>query len=544
MKNETYVWISILIIIAVAALSFRYLYQPTLSVELGMNGSAAIAGLYPYQNAALPITIYNSGSGPVKNLSIGVFVNGNLTTLYKITLPSGKQTVIPFNYSPTEQGTYNITATADPSKLYAISNREKATSAIVLTVKAPDNESAYGLLPLANVTLRRDVNLRHGGYLTSTYIGNEYNDSGLSVIDNKKVGGFIGPLLNLTAYYINNMTVSSAKYVNGDSAYAIWIRGYINPDVISFAANASGLRHSSIMTASGNMTFVRVSNDTSLCSWYSGGWLKMLAYVGAKNCSQALSESAASAPSNRVVDSFYGKLMPAGGSVLANYTWISGAVSSSSTLSMLGNSSFVYEGISNNTARDSACYGIVSTTNGTHYCSTYVVPKSNKIGGPYSLIKTTAYIGTYNLTVMSLFNSSFMQTQIPLNINLIREFNISGKSQGFRSGLVNTCSFNQSLLCSNVTFANGTISFRIANNYSSPIRLDSISCFANGASPATELDQVLGAGQAYNATTQCYSKGSVISGIPLNLYLNLKLNYTASANETRVLVGNAHILFG
>lgn len=545
MKKEIYFWIAAVAVIAVAALYIKYFYQSPISMSLSMNGSAARSPIYPYQNSALPILIKNTGGSAIRNMSIGISINGNLTSLYKVTIPSGKQTLIPYNYSPTASGTFNITSVADPSKLYPITDRSKTASGAVLLVKAPDAAAPYGLLPAANLTSLQSINLQRGGYIVNAYLNSSYRTGLFAIIGNWAINNFLGPILNLTSYYTYNLTIANSRYVNGDRAYAIWIRGYASPSIVATAANASGLHFSNMRATFGNMTMVNILNGTTLCSWYSGGWLKMLAYVGSRTCYQALNASSVNAVTKGVRSNFYNKVLLKNASLIGNYSWAMGAATYVATLSMLGsgsNSSFVYAQISNNTQFGNICNGIITDIGNMHYCSTYVFPQSGGIGA-ISLIRTTAYSGTYNMTVISLANTSRAIAQAQTNINIINSFNMSSRTSTFKSGLVNTCSFNATFPCANVTFGNGILTIRLTNNASRTVTLNKMACYSQGAANQTKIGMQLAAGASANLTMPCYAYGTQMSGIYLNLNLNLLLNYSA-AGTTNTIAGRAYILIG
>ncbi len=545
MRREIYLWMLFIVVIAGAALYFRYFYQQQISMVLRMNGSSAGSVSYPYQNAPLPISVYNNGGGAITNVSVGLFVNGNLTTLYKVTLPAGKQTEIPFNYTPSGPGTYNITAVADPSRLYDISDRANTTSGAVLVIMRPANATAYALLPANGLISREDLNMSNSGYAVDSYLYDTYNTSAFALVDNPQINNFIEPVLNLTADYINNIRASTAKYGNGDRAYSIWLSGYVRPNIFTAAAQGRGMASNTIQTGLGNLTIVQISNSTTLCSWYAGGWLKILAYSGSVTCHQALNESASGAPNSALAYPVPSGLGLIDAKLLANYTGISGATNYVATLSLLGNSSFIYARISNHTTVNNVCYGVVESANGISYCSTYQIPVSGAIGGAKSLVKTTEYVGTQNLTVISLFNSSLLTQQVQTNVGVIRGFNISGSSMAFQSGLVNTCSLNASFPCTGANFSNGALGFTLKNGLGEGIRINSMSCYAASVSVpiSTPVNSLVAAGGSYNATVPCYNYQGRISGIAYNLNLGIGLNYSV-ANTTHALTGNAYILLG
>ena len=363
-----------------------------------------------------------------------------------------------------------------------------------------------------------------------------------ALIDSTQISRLLTPLLNSTFNDIYNMSVSTARYGNGDSAYSVWIRGYLNSDVVlALFSNASSVLSQKVSMPFGNMTYITMPNSTTLCGWYSGGWLKLLGYVGSRTCYQVLS----SGTINNTVQSFVKLPMLENVSALANYTGEDGNMKYAATLSLTP-TSFIYARISNATGATNAsdiCYGIANSANGMSYCSTFISPVSGHIGN-LSLVRTTAYIGGYNASVFSLSNSSKLLYQVPININVIRRFGIAGNYLQFQSALSNTCSLNASFPCSNTTFENGTIKISVENNLGSDVRVGSLGCSAHGAFTATSLgNAMIAAGKSANLIATCFNNGVKLSGILVNLNLNLLLNYTV-ANKTQTLSGKAQIPFG
>ncbi len=544
MKRETYLWILLIIGILAVALYFRYFYQPTININLGMNTNLQTP-LYPYQKTSFAISVFNNGSSYISNMSIGVIVNGNLTKLYKIFLPAGKQSAITFNYSPTRSGVYNVSAVADPGKLYNIANRQHSQVSYSFTVSPQANATPSAMLPNQSITSFQALNLTSGGYLLSGYIADQYNLSRFAITSNTQLNLFLKPVLNLTAQYIKNITTAQARYKDNSSVYSIWIKGYVAPNIFSVATTGLGLNSTQALTKAGNTTFIKIANSTTLCSWYSGGWLKVLATAGGKNCAVIVNATAGNTAQyafNGIGSKLRNRLMIRNTSFLANYSGGSKTGAYASTLSLLGNASFVYTSISNTTNRTNLCYGQISTTNTSSYCSYYIYPTSGRIGS-LSLIETTGYRGAYNTTAISLVNTTLVSRQIPVAIGILQSLNISGSSLVFQSGLVNRCSFNQSFVCRNLTYQNGMVSFKLTNNMTKPAKLNNIRCYTNPGTLGVPLNILLGAGSTTNMTATCYNFNTKLNGTALGLNLHLLLNYTSS-NSTHALSGNAFVPFG
>ncbi|MGA3020437.1 MAG: CARDB domain-containing protein [Candidatus Micrarchaeales archaeon] len=543
MLNEKYLWVIIAAVILLAAVYFRYFYQPTIGIELSIGGRVE-QPLYPYQKVMLLINASNNGSSAISNMSIGVIVNGNLSTLYKVTLPVGKQTTISYNYSPVTTGNFTISAVADPGRLYNLADRSKAIANMNFAVSKADKPNPLDFLPSHNISEIASENLTRGGYLISAYIWNQYNLTRFSLTGSRELNMFLLPILNLTSYYINNITIANAKYSGNAGVYSLWIKGYLSPNIFSVAASAAGLRWSNVTTGIGRVTSVRITNNTTFCSWYSGGWMKTLSYQGNRTCTDLLNETDLQHQplSGGIGKQLYEKTLIPNASSLGNFSGIGNNITYAARLLLFNNASFIYASVANNTLKNATCFGVISSINNSHYCSSYVFPQSGKIGA-FSLIRTTAYVNTYNLTVMSLVNTSAVLTQVPIAVDAIKNFNISGNYLQFKSGITNTCSLGSNFGCENLTYLNGIISFKITNKMNESVGLREISCYTFRSLFATTLSTSLSKGNATNITADCYGVAGKLSGVALGLNLKLLLNYS-EANMTHLVNGTAFIPFG
>jgi hypothetical protein len=541
MKNEKYLWVAIAAVILLAAVYFKYFYQPAIGIELSIVGTVN-QPLYPYQRITLLINASNNGGNAINNMSVGIIINGNLTALYKVALPVGKQTTISYNYSPVAPGTYTISAVADPGRFYNLVDRSKATANESFVVSEADNASPSGFLPLHNISKITNENLTKGGYLVSVYIWNQYGISRFSLTGNKALDRFLNPLLNLTSYYISNIIVANAKYPENVSAYSLWIKGYLSPNIFSVAASAAGLKWSNITAGIGRVTLVKIADNMTFCSWYSKGWMKTLSYQGNITCADLLNETGLPHQplSGGIARQFYEKTLIPNASPLGEFSGVENNATYAARLSLFNNASFIYASVANNTLKGDTCYGLVSSINNSHYCSSILY------SGNFSLIRTTAYVDTYNLTVMSLVNTSVVSEQVPIAIHIIKGFNISGNYLQFQSGITNTCSFSNGFGCDNLTYnLNGTASFRIMNEMNESVNLKGVSCYNFGNPHPTPLNTILSKGNTTKITTGCYGVTGKLSGlqVAIDLHLKLLLNYSI-ANMTHLVNGTAFIPFG
>lgn len=545
MDKEVYLWIAFFIIVIAAALYYRYYYSAQINLSLSF-GQNAISSVYPYQEAVIPVTILNNGSTGVSGMELGIEQNGNLTTIYKIYIPAGKEDTFDFNFTPTTNGTYAFTAVIDPDKLYNIADRQSTQSTFVLHVNATEAPEAYAELPSSGLVSGNLTQSSAIGLVASTYMFYNYSVDKLAVSRVFGLNAFLYPLFSVIDPYLKYVDTANGAYKNGNEVYSIWLKGALTPGIIFVGAEGKGLPVSNYTIENHTVTYINFGNETTLCSWYEGGWIKLLGTGGNTTCLAILNMSNSlklnsGAP---LSSSLYARVHAPYDDVIANDTGFSGNRVTAGTLSIIPEGNFlVYKTITTNDIGSNTCFGLVDQINGTYYCSTYVFPLYPGNQTSFSLIQTTAYVNSYNLSVLSIVNTSKILNQVPINIALLRSYNITGQSLQFLNGIKNTCGFNTLRFnCTNVTYSNGTVGFTLMNNFTKPIKLESVACFWNVSS--IRFGMINGTINPKNSrvvTTPCYEGANVITGIPLNLHLGLDLNYSV-ANVTNSTYGEAFIV--
>ncbi|MDE1850291.1 MAG: hypothetical protein KGH54_00655 [Candidatus Micrarchaeota archaeon] len=539
MNKEWIFWAILVAVIATGALYFKFYSTQTISMFVSINGSATVGTIYPFEKILLPITVQNTGSGSITNLVFDVKNNGNSSVAYQLSIPEGKSVTLQYNFTPSKPGAYNISVVADPAQVYNIVNRQNSMNTTMVVVTNASPAMAYSLIPQGNLSDYSQNNYGRGGFIASSFLFGSYKLDAFAPVGNRDT--FITSLLNITQLYIRNVSVASASYANGASSYSVWIRGYLSPSVMGVAASGRGYKVSNYTINGTVVTVANMTNTTTLCSWYQGGWIKSVVFDNAsgtclgiyKGTIRTLNKSPAYGNAT-----YFARVNPLNSTLLGNFSGRFGGKRFYSTLLQNG-VTFVAPQISINSSEDSRCLGVISKQNGTSFCSVFVVPANGFITG-IALIRTTAYVGNYNLSVYTLVNNSRVFQSIPTAFSIINKFNISGTSASFSSGFSNTCQFNSSFPCGNANFYNGTLVLRITNNLNQSLHLNSLSCYSMGTPVPTKLSQSLPALGSMNLSASCYSLGKPLGGIPLNLQLSLLLNYTA-ANVTKTLAGNATI---
>jgi hypothetical protein len=533
MKGEIYYWIALVAAICIVAVYLRYYYNPAIDVTIKFSPYSQNA-TYLYQKGLFNLTVINNGAD-IRHFNVGVYIDGNLSSVYNISLGSGKRTTLQVSHYFTDAGPYNFTAIGDPARLFNVANRQNARSSLDVKVLPPVTPDPEELLP-ANQTYSYTANRTLLGYVISSYLSDNYSMPVFNISDIGSVNSFLDPLLTIAASYITNMSSAGADYSDG-KAFSLWISGSISSSILAPAAEALSLNESNMSLDGSNVTVVDINNDTSVCGWYSQGWLKTLSYQGDSSCFNLLESKMAgesSIPIQNKVPSINGS------TEIGNFTTSRNGGQSAGRLFFMGNDSFVYSTISTNSIENNTCYGVIDSFNGVSYCSTYIIPKKSSVGNS-SLIRTTAYLGNLNESVFSLVGTSKLESQLGVNIGILNSFGVAGTSKQFVSGLRNTCTLSSGFYCLNANFGSSDLYLNLSNilNVSSTIR--SAYCYWNGAPKAIQMDRTVVVGNTLNLTIPCYNYGANITGIPLSLDLNIGLNYTVG-NTMYNSSGQAYII--
>ncbi len=536
MKNEVYFWIAFVVIVLAVALYVRLYYQPQLDLQLTFaNSSQPAVSLYPYQKLSVPMEISNTGSATATNMSVGVYVDGNLTTLYRVYLPGGKSEPITFNFTTSYAvGRHTVYVVIDPDKLYNIKNRQDTQLQFNFTELAPQAAAPNSSLPSNGIAGQTLLNSGYGGIIVGSYLSYNYSISAFNFGGPEPISSFLYPFLNLTASYDKEVSIASASYGNGTYAYSVWLQGYLTPNVVGIAASGQGRNITNYTEPYGGVSLVKLGRNFTLCSWYSGGWLKMLFYNG----SSCLGMINSTYGTHIDYAPLYDKLVVPNGTLEANYSAVSGNELRTSAL-VVQDSGFVYESIWPEGTVKGVCQGLIDDVNGTPFCSTYLVPNFGTIGN-VSVVRTSADVNDYNLSVVAITNTSDLLSQVSDNIGLINSFGIKGSAINFTSGINNTCVFGGYFQCSGMQLLNGTATFTVKNLLDSKVRLTGVGCDKAGAPVTVPLNTTLAVNASTTLSLKCYNDGVPLSGAYVSLALDLPINYT-QGNLTTSVLGHGYI---
>jgi len=545
MEKVDYALIVFFVLVVLVALYFRYYYQPGISLHVSF-GTSSIQKVFPLEEVSIPIIINNTGSSGINEMGFEVLVKSNTNTTYnestnyKVVIPAKKEAILLFNFTPPEQGNYSIFAIADPAKFYNILDRSNAQATESIYVYPSQPAEAYASIVAKNLTYLTEINMSQSGSLIALYLYRNYSLPIFGYTDMNLPYTFFSSLITMTYSYIKQINVAYANYTNGSSIYSIWIKGYFNPDLIKVALEATNASISSYEVNGTNITVAEFGKNVSLCSWYSNGWIKNIAYKGPSSCTNLVNTDSHNPMPRTNESAKFDNFTLSNSTFLASYNSFYFPTESFSAEKMLiyGNE-FVAPSI-NEDIGNSTCYGVISNVNNQSYCSTYLFQTSGKIM-PIGLVRTSEYVIPYNLSVFALTNESSILETIPINVNILNLLNFSGRSIAFESAFANKCNIT-GFGCHNVTFTNGSITFKLENKNSSNIRINSILCSEDGTGIPTNISKIVNSFANESFTSACYSNNQIISGLPFNLNLKILLNYTLD-NTTLLSHGNATVNF-
>ena len=542
MKNEIYYWIALIVIILAAAVYFRFFYAQALQLSMHLNETTTsnIASVYPYQRVTISETLANTGSAEISDVGIEVLLNGNQTYVYGVTVPVGKQATIDYNYTPTTAGVYNVTFIADPNRLYNIANRSDTKQTVSFTVNKTAPSQTYSEIPSNGILQSGSATFGISGLVFSDYIAGTYNLSSFNLSTVQPINNFLEPVVDLAEGDLINVDETYAIYHN-HSVTSIWMDGYVLPSLMRVAARGRSFPTENVTVNGKQVTIVNITNNTSFCSWYQGGWIKSVTVQGVGSCLGVL-QSNGSFLQAPVSFNINNKTSMTGTDVIANYTTLTPNGNTIGELEFIQNTSLLYAGITTNAGVNTLCYGSISNFSNVSYCSDYFFPVNTEKVGPLSMIRTRAYVNDYNLTVFSLVNTTRVLSQVPINEQLLKNFGIKGRSEAFQSALANNCRFVD-LKCSNITFVDQNVSFSLTNNRTYPLTLQNLGCSWYGtAAKLVNINKTLGSNQTLTLKAPCYSNNVPINALSFGTTLSLVLNLTSTQSGHETQIGTAFIV--
>ncbi len=522
--KEVYFWVAFFVLVMLVAGYFRYYYQPSLS--LSVNFASLPAGAYyPYQQIPATISVQNTGTALISNLSFGLYINGSLIRTYRITVPSGKTATFVYNFTPGGIGTYTISFVADPNSLYNINNRNLARSSIVVNVSQAEKAEPYTMFPGNGLIGENMYNMSPRGYGLALFLFNNTGANQFALTPSAGLNKVLYPALDVFYNYTSTITVGHAYY-KSFALVALWIKGYLAPSALAEVAVGQGLN----VTYDGNVTVMNLGNRTTMCTFYSNGWIKALASINGTSCINLVP-----AQKYATVNSLSQSRFEYKNTSIYNYSGFTHNYTYVGQWS-LENSSILFQSVERGSNFSNVCYGSIVSLNNISYCNTYFLESDNAV-----LVKTVALLGHYNLSAWELSPQNLALNDTNFNVKLIKHYNLTGPSATFVTGFINNCYINNHILCYSTYWNVSRLYMGLVNEYNYSITLSKLGCYTYGTPTYVPLNQTLAPGQSASVSTNCYDNGTVISGVPLGLGVYLKLYYTNSTGGQFIANGDAEL---
>ena len=553
-----YLIIAIIIVAAVVAVLINGSAGKSYNVRVALLTNST-GTMYPYQESGFRIYVNNTGGSEISGLPLLFYLNGNPFKSYKVTLPGGVGTYITANYIYPSNGTYRFQAIADPGDVFQIANRQNAQSSVTINISNPEQASSYSSIPDTNVTETQGTYLLNGGVLLVSELAQGYN---ITLINNMvgPAGQIMAKVLEDLSSTINDATASQAYYGHNASAYSIWLQGTLNPGQIAIIIGSFSVPQQGTTLNGAAGAYAKISNTTSMCFYYSGGWTKVVSYYNSsapstcKNISNATYADTVSPIISNAINSTPRML-----GILNNFKYTNTSYLGQSFYYKPGGNFGAANMFSNRygyyiaylqrnnpevniSATMHTCYGLIYNSSNTSICSSYV-SSTGSSGTNLGLINETLITTNYTASLYSFINQSNLQLANENGLALIESLSPSNNSAKWSPAFKNTCTLPNAattFLCNIYSFdhTSSTASLTITNNMPSSAKLNSISCVFRGLTGKQALNATLKPGESMNVTTTCYNLPVPI--VTASTTYALAINYTANGN-TKLDIGTLNV---
>src|SRR5208283_4879163 len=161
-------------------------------------------------------------------------------------------------------------------------------SSVLVNVNAPEIPNVYKSVPNSNVSKTQSFTMSGTGMYSTEALAQTYE---LTVADN-----MFGPSKSVMTKLFGNLYgfVADAYgayvgYSNNTSAYTLWLQGTLDPRFVDYVLSTFRVPQSNVTVDGTTVGLTRIDNQTSLCTYYSNGWTKLLTYYNNSRSTTCLS---------------------------------------------------------------------------------------------------------------------------------------------------------------------------------------------------------------------------------------------------------------
>lgn len=534
--------IAIVVLVAVWVYASSNL-NTSYSVSVLLSPVSPMQNYYPFQTEEFRMLINNTGRSQLSDLTV-VFYADNVTEhTYSVTLPPGTGSSIYINFTYPINGTYTFSAVADPAGLVQLQDRYTSRSSVSVNVSAAQSPDVYTSIPNSGTIGTQSFSLTTLGIAAALFLESDYNITEFSRMfggGDRVVPGIFTDLYS----YITDANGAFSTYGNSSYAYVAWLQGSVNPSIVYPVVSSFRVPISNISVSGSRVSYARLSNSTSLCVFYQGGWTKLVEYgnvSGGPTCAGLIYRSYAPNESTFFVGEL--KSNPSLGTYMSRFHY-GNATEIGSALVYSGNDLSAID-ISNTTAgffggviklnkppidlasANSTCLGLTYSYNGFAMCSTYIFSRGGTINVPFALLNSSVVTPNYTASLYSLVNTTLIVTAHEKAIQLLGYLDLGGPYLAWTFPFKESCSFANATFGCKVSSYNSTthtLTLNITNGYGSQVRLNGIGC-SLGAIYSNQTENVTITGGA-SAAVDTYCSYLGFPGLSAQTTYILALNYT------------------
>ncbi len=556
MENKWYLLAVAVVIVALAAyLVIRSVQSRTYSLSVALAPNGAYGTLYPYQSENFTLTVRNNGTNPV-TAPVGFYVEGAQLGYGTYTIPAHGSISLNENYTYKSYGTYVFNAKVDPAGLLNVANRNATSNTLSVDVTQPELADVYTSIPNNGITNTVSFSMSGSGVYSIALLGGIYGIGYFNAaagLDRNITSKMLQDLYS----YMASANGAYNDYANGTQSYVAWFGGTLTPKDINTVISSFG--KNAISSENGTISYFRLTNTTSLCDEYVGGWTKMVEYNNASEnltCMGVMSrghndtfstELINAIKASNTITTLQSRFMYTNSTPLGNLLEYDGHnISVSSVFQLSTPPGLFISRISKFSKPEQlaaeSCKGLVYTNNNVNVCSSVLLTSNGTAPSSYDLIDSKMLTQNYSFDMFSFINSTYLVAAHENGAHLIQSLGIGMQSSQWTSTFSNACEFNSIAVGCSVSrfdYPNNTAYLNITDLSNTVLKINHMSCsLLAGGSNTISPDMTIEPNAIATVKIPCIY--IPISGVAAVTQYGLKLNYTIS-NSISVTNGTLNV---
>ncbi len=495
--------IAAVVFAAVLATSFvmaSFLFTGKNSIELKLvqldNGP-----FYLFNSTHMYIEINNTGNSYIKNMVLGVYVNGKAYRAFNVSLPPHEGAAIPLNYTFASAGNFEILAVADPAKIMNLTGRTSAylylnaslPASNPYTIKTSNTIFMYNFTMIENMLPILAENSNITSFHNSSGIEKLFNiDGSILKAVTKALYGTISVSYGISLEY-SNRALCNELSISGTATPA-----YINQIIGSFPVKA--------LTENGINVFEY--KNTTICTFYGEGYTHIILYRGlngTNTCIDVIGNSTFENPGGEINN--FAKSMVQKKGWLGNEFYKSRNFSEYTSMLYSGNA-IIFAKLqiesANTSSNTTVCTGEIYNKS---CINVYKMPFSDLFGYTGEAIEVNQINSSSKLALIGFTNTSNQVATAQNIIAMLKGISLEG-SYNFSYPILPppTCSISE-LKCINASF-NYTSYYAVMDiynplNYS--ITITNASCYMPGLQKNAIENTTIAPGKQGQISARCYT---------------------------------------